>query len=222
VDVQEARSISSNQKRSNRRLTATFVRQVREPGRYGDGNGLCLVVDPSLASRWVLRVQANGRRRDIGLGGSKSVTLAEARDLAQEIRRKARTGQDPVAVRRDEREGVPSFEAMAKTVHAAHLNTWRNGKHTAQWLATLDAYAFPMIGKLPVNRIETGDVLKVLLPIWTAKPETARRVLQRLRTVLDHATAAGHRSGEKPVPHRRDWSAEARRHRSALCCASLC
>ena len=187
-----------NPRNGGRGLTATFVRQNRDPGRYGDGNGLYLVVDPSGASRWVLRVQANGKRRDIGLGGIGSVTLAKARDLAHDVRRKAKAGCDPVAARRAERDGMPTFAAMARTVHTARLETWRNGKHTLQWLATLEAYAFPLIGKLSVNRVEPGDVLKVLLPIWTAKPETARRVLQRLHNVLDHATAAGHRSGENP------------------------
>jgi integrase len=189
-----------------RGLNAASVKQMRKPGRYGDGNGLYLIVDPPPAgserkvgaARWVLRVQAGGKRRDVGLGGAKSVTLAEARDLAHEIRRKAKSGQDPVAARRREREGMPTFEALATTVHKARLATWRNGKHTAQWLATLEAYAFPILGKLPVNRVETGHVLKVLMPIWTAKPETARRVLQRIGNVLDHATAAGHRSGENP------------------------
>lgn len=93
---------------------------------------------------------------------------------------------------------VPTFEALAKIVHAAHSKTWRNDKHHDQWLNTLDTYVFPTFGKTPVNRIETGDVLKVLLPIWTEKPETARRIMQRIRTVLDHAAAAGHRSGENP------------------------
>lgn len=179
-------------------LTAAFVDKVKTPGKYGDGNGLYLIVDPSKASRWVLRVQSGGRRRDVGLGGTKSVTLAEARDLAYEIRKKARAGLDPVAVRRAEREGVPTFEECAKTVHAANLKSWRNGKHTDQWINTLEAYVYPTIGKRQVNKIETGDILKVLMPIWTDKPETARRALQRVRTVLDHATAAGHRSGENP------------------------
>ncbi|CCB65248.1 site-specific integrase [Hyphomicrobium sp. MC1] len=184
--------------RKKKGLTALFVEKVRTPGRYGDGNGLMLVVDQSGASRWVLRVQTNGRRRDIGLGGTSVVSLSEARDLAHEIRRKAKAGLDPVAVRRAERQGVPTFEDCAKIVHAANLKTWRNGKHTDQWLNTLEAYAFPVIGKRPVNKVETGDILKILMPIWTDKAETARRVLQRLRTVLDHATAAGHRSGENP------------------------
>ena len=78
------------------------------------------------------------------------------------------------------------------------MATWKNGKHTAQWLATLEAYAFPLIGKLPVNRVGTAEVLKILLPIWTQKPETARRVLQRVSTILDYGTASGFRGGENP------------------------
>lgn len=184
--------------RAGKRLTAAFVEKAKKPpGRYGDGGGLMLVVDPTGAARWVLRVQSNGKRRDVGLGGASVVTLAEARDRAHEIRRKARAGDDPVAARRATKD-VPTFEELAKTVHIAHAATWRNWKHAAQWVSSLEAYAFPIFGKTPVNRIETGDVLKALLPIWTAKPETARRVFQRIRTVLDHATAAGHRSGENP------------------------
>ena len=191
---------------TSRALTATFVRQVQKPGRYGDGNGLYLIVNPPPSgsgrkigsSRWVLRVQSSGKRRDIGLGGASTVTLAEARDLAHEIRRKAKAGQDPVAARRAERDGMPTFKEVAESTHKARLGTWRNGKHTAQWLATLEAHAFPALGSLPVNRVQSGDVLKVLLPIWTEKPETARRVLQRIGNVFDHATAAGHRSGENP------------------------
>lgn len=190
---------SAVRRRGSNRLTSTFVTKSRKkPGRYVDGDGLCLVVDATGAQRWVLRIQANGKRRDVGLGGASVVTLAEARDLAHDIRRKARAGADPVAARRAARTSVPTFETLAKTVHAAQAKSWRNGKHQEQWIATLERLAFPTIGKLPVNRIETGDVLKVLLPIWTETPETARRVMQRIRTVLDHATAAGHRSGENP------------------------
>lgn len=191
---------SRTRQRGSNRLTAVFVAKAKKkPGRYVDGGGLCLVVDASGAQRWVLRIQANGKRRDVGLGGVSVVTLAEARDLAHDIRRKVKNdGADPVAARRANRIGVPTFEALAKTVHQEHAKTWRNGKHHDQWLNTLESYVFPAFGQTPVNRIETGDVLKVLLPIWTEKPETARRVMQRIRTVLDHATAAGHRSGENP------------------------
>ncbi len=180
-------------------LSATFVRQVKIPGRYGDGAGLYLVVDPSGASRWMLRVQINGRRRDVGLGGTSSVGLAEARDKAHEIRRLAKLGQDPVEARRTQRDGIATFESCARAVHKNRMATWKNGKHQAQWLKTLETYAFPTIGKTAMNRIGTAEILKLLLPIWTAKPETARRVLQRIRTVIDYATASGLRSGENPT-----------------------
>jgi integrase len=179
-------------------LTAVFVRQKNEPGRYCDGNGLYLVVDPSGASRWVLRVMHHGRRRDVGLGGTSSVTLAEARDKAYELRRLAKKGDDPVAARRALREGVPTFEICARTVHNNRKATWRNGRHQDSWLRTLELYAFTMIGQTPINRVGTAEILKLLLPIWTNKPETARRVLQRVSIVIDYATAAGMRSGENP------------------------
>jgi integrase len=179
-------------------LTAVFVRQNKAAGRYGDGNGLYLVVDESGASRWILRVMRHGRRRDIGLGGASTVTLAEARDKAHELRRLAKSGEDPVAARRAVRDGVPTFEVCARKVHESRKAQWRNGKHQAQWLKTVELYAFPSIGQMPINRIGTAEILKLLLPIWTAKPETARRVLQRVSNVIDYGTAAGMRSGENP------------------------
>ncbi len=179
-------------------LTAVFMRQKKTAGRYGDGNGLYLVVDPSGAQRWVLRVMHEGRRRDIGLGSASLVTLAEARDKAHELRRLAKSGQDPVAARRALREGVPNFEDCAKQVHKTHKATWRSEKHQAQWLKTLELYAFPMIGQMAINRIGTAEVLKLLLPIWSVKPPTARSVLQRVSIIIDYATAAGMRSGENP------------------------
>jgi integrase len=179
-------------------LTATFVSKAKTPGRYSDGGGLYLIIDPSGASRWLLRIQSQGKRRDIGLGSSRDVGLADARDAASSIRRQAKAGQDPVAARRAERDGMPTFQEMAERTHKVRLGAWRNGKHTAQWLSTLEGHVFPVIGTMAVNRVQSADVLKVLLPIWTAKPETARRVLQRIGNVLDHAAAAGHRSGENP------------------------
>ena len=184
--------------RGSNGLTAVFVRQKKDPGRYGDGNGLYLVVDPSGASRWVLRVMCNGKRRDVGLGGTATISLAEARDKAHELRKLAKAGEDPVAARRALREGVPTFEECARTVHKNRKSTWRNGKHTNQWLKTLELYAFPTIGQMAVNRVGTAEILKLLLPIWSTKSETARRVLQRVSTIIDYATAAGMRSGENP------------------------
>src|SRR4051812_39939027 len=109
---------TSVQRRRTNALSAAFVRQHKSAGRYGDGNGLYLVVDPSGASRWVLRVMYRGHRRDVGLGGTSTVTLAEARHEAHELRRLAKAGQDPLAARRALREGVASFEECARTVHS--------------------------------------------------------------------------------------------------------
>lgn len=186
-------------KHPEKALSPIRARNVTEPGRHADGNGLYLVVDPSGAKRWLLRIVVNGKRTDIGLGGLKVVTLAEAREEAARLRKIARAGGDPLAERRAARRVTPTFEAAAQTVHAAHKESWKNSKHVAQWINTLTHYAFPFFGKKQVDQIDSADVLKALNPIWLPKPETARRVLQRIRTVFDWAKASGHRSGDNPV-----------------------
>ena len=178
-------------------LTALKVKAVGEPGRHADGNGLYLVVEPSGAKRWILRTVVQGRRRDIGLGGAGLVSLAEARDRAFVLRKVARAGGDPVAEKA--RGRVPTFAEAAQVAHREHVVAWKSQKHGAQWINTLREYAFPRIGARRVDQIETSEVLKVLSPIWMTKPETARQVKQRIRTVLDWATAAGLRAGENPV-----------------------
>ena len=180
-------------------LWAVRVRAISKPGRYADGNGLYLVVDPSGAKRWILRTVVRGKRRDIGLGGLRLVSLAEAREQAVLYRKLARNGGDPVAERRRERRPVPTFEEAARAVHAEHSAAWRNPKHSGQWINTLAHYVFPMMGDRRVDQIETPDVLRVLAPIWLTRPETARRVRQRIGAVLDWANAAGFREGENPV-----------------------
>lgn len=179
-------------------LTVLRIKSIKEPGRYADGNGLYLVVDKSGAKRWMLRTVVRGRRRDIGLGGIQTVSLAEAREKCSELLKKAKAGGDPLAQRRSEK-AIPTFAEAAATVHQQHVATWKNKKHTAQWINTLTTYAFPTLGSRAVNDIETAHVLAALSPIWLSKPETARRVSQRVRTVLDWAKAAGFRSSENPV-----------------------
>ncbi len=168
-------------------------------GRHFDGQGLHLFVKPSGTASWVLRVTAGGRRKDIGLGSIDVVSLVEARERARQYRAVAKSGGDPIAERRKALRSVPTFEQAARRVHAEHAPSWRNAKHGAQWLSTLETYAFPMIGALRTTQIDVPDVLRVLSPIWLSRPETARRVRQRIRTVLDWARAAGHRDGENPV-----------------------
>ncbi len=170
-----------------------------KPGRHADGNGLYLEVDPSGARRWLLRLVIQGKRRDIGLGSASLVSLAEAREQAVAMRKLARAGGDPLAERRREQRVVPNFESAARTCHAEHKDSWKNGKHADQWLTTLEAHVFPMIGTMTVDRIGTPEVRDCLLPIWLDKPETARRVRQRIGTVLDWAAAKGFREGENPV-----------------------
>ncbi|MGM0583753.1 MAG: tyrosine-type recombinase/integrase [Pseudomonadota bacterium] len=180
-------------------LNAPTVRNAT-PGRHADGNGLYLHVDDSGARRWVLRTTVHGRRRDIGLGGASLVSLAEAREKARALRKIAREGGDPVAERDKDKRTSLTFADAAKRVHAEQVKpSSRNEKAAAQWLSSLEAYAFPTMGTRPVHAVEQADVLRVLAPIWTEKPETARRVRQRLRTVLDWARTAGHREGINPV-----------------------
>lgn len=181
------------------KLTALKVRSLKEPGRYSDGDGLLLELNRKGSGRWLLRIQSGGRRRDIGLGSMSSVSLADAREAAFEIRRKIAQGIDPVAERKKQQLIIPTFREAAKTVHEEHQKAWKNGKHQKQWLATLKTYAFPSIGSLRVDQIEGPQIRDLLAPIWLTKPETARRVRQRITTILDWACAKGFRETEAPL-----------------------
>ena len=190
------------------KLTKALVKGLG-PGRHADGNGLYLVVDPSGARRWVVRVTVKGQknragkplRTDFGLGGADLVTLPEARARALEYRRLARAGLHP---KYHGAKDIPSFEEIARQVHIERLPTWKNAKHGAQWINTLAEYAFPKIGRLPVDAIGQPEVLSVLSPVWIEKHETARRLAQRIRVVLDVARSKGFREGENPVAAIRD------------------
>ena len=168
-------------------LNATQVKALKEPGRYPAGEGLIVNVAAGGSRSWLLRVQHNGRRRDFGLGSLRDVSLAEARDVAREYRRKLRCGVDPAAERKASEERLPTFKQAALAVHGEHKAGWKNGKHGAQWLSTLESYAFPHFGDLPVSELNSGHVRDALAEIWLTKPETARRVRQRIGTVLDYA-----------------------------------
>ena len=185
------------------KLTKKLVENLGA-GRHGDGNGLYLVVDPSGARRWIVRVVVKGQknkngaplRTDFGLGGADIVTLNQARERALEYRRMAKQGLNP---RFNARQEVPTFEEVAQQVHIDRMPTWKNAKHGAQWINTLRDYAFPKIGRMPVDSIGQPEVLMCLSPIWTEKHETARRLSQRIKIVLDVAKSKGCRSGENPV-----------------------
>jgi len=186
-------------KHPDKALNPTKIRNLTKPGRYADGNGLYLFVEPSGAKRWVLRTIIKGRRSDVGLGGLSVVSLAAARESAAEMRKVARAGGDPLSDRQKEKRVVPTFEEAARQVHTAHSASFRNPKHKAQWIDTLTADVFPFFGSRRIDQVDSSDVLKALNEIWLSKPETARRVRQRIKIVFDWARAAGFRSGDNPV-----------------------
>jgi integrase len=188
------------------KLTALRVEKARDSGLYGDGGGLYLRITPEGTKNWVFRFMLNGRARWMGLGAIHTITLAEARARAAEYRKQRFDGIDPIAVRRAERQQATlnaasaiTFKVCAARYIAAHEAGWRNEKHAAQWKATLKTYAEPTIGSLSAQAIDTGFVLRVLEPIWTAKPETASRLRGRIEAVLDWARARGYRQGENPA-----------------------
>jgi integrase len=181
------------------KLTAIGIRNLKQPGRYSDGNGLILDIGKSGRGSWIVRVQVDGRRRDIGLGSLSGLSLGQARDAAAQIRRDAKAGIDVVAARKREQNIIPTFEAAALKVHTEHKAAWKNSKHQAQWIRTLEVYVFPIIGDRLVSDIEGPAIRDLLAPIWLSKPETARRVRQRIGTVLDWAYAKGYRTTEAPM-----------------------
>jgi len=182
-------------------LTAAKVRTAK-PGRYGDGNGLYLLVRSADARFWVFRYTMKGRMREIGLGSARTFSLAETRSKAMDLHRKVKVGIDPLA----EREMLAAaaaqavtFDDVADSYITAHEAGWRNAKHRQQWRNTIDTYAAPIMGKLAVAKIDTGAVMRVLDPIWREKPETASRLRGRIESVLDFAAARGWRTGENPA-----------------------
>ena len=177
-----------------KRLTAAGVKAA-PPGKHHDDHGLFLFVKPTGARSWVQRLTIRGKRCDLGLGGYPLTTLAEARDMAFENRRTARRGGDPRAAK--QARAVPTFAEAAETVIALYQPTWKSPTKTAGlWRKTLETYALPVIGAKSVADIDTADVLGVLSPIWTDKPETARKVRQRVGAVLKWAIAERHRTDD--------------------------
>lgn len=199
------------------KLTALSVRSAKA-GRHADGDGLYLLVKPTGARSWLLRVQVDGKRRDIGLGtvdmspraskGEESpipipllqrkvLTLSDARAKAEILRVAAKSGLDPVAERDRERRSIPTFRLAAKAAHEALKGGWKE-KGAATFISSLETHAFPSIGDMRVDQIAAGDITSTLTPIWTSKPDMARKVRQRIGTVLNFAHGKGWRAAEAP------------------------
>lgn len=169
-------------------------------GLFSAGKGLYLKVSAKGAGSWVYRYQLNGKPEKIGIGSVRAFTLAEARDMADEYLRMVKRGENPKIHRVARAEAKQAiFDVLVAEYIEAHRHGWKNEKHTQQWHNTLKTYASPIIGQLPAESITTEHVLEILKPIWQAKPETARRVRNRIELVLDSAKARGLRSGDNPA-----------------------
>ena len=190
-----------------RELSALAVSKLRNEGRYAVGGADGLHFRISGGSRaWVLRIQIGARRSDLGLGPYPEVSLAEAREVARELRKKVRAGIDPRSEKQEVRASIAVAKARAKTFEEcarAYVEVqrpgWKSEKHAKQWSATLETYAYPVFGSLPVSSVDRAVVLKVLNPIWATKTETAKRLRGRIEAVLDWAKVYGYRDGENPA-----------------------
>jgi integrase len=207
------------------KLTALKVAREKKPGLYGDGGGLYLQVADRGSRSWIFRYwiaerdpatgeivrdpttnKVCGRAREMGLGSCITVSLAEARGRALECRKLREKEIDPIDAREAakrqaalERAKALKFKDAAATYMAAHRVAWKNDKHAAQWVSTLQTYAYPVLGAVSVHSIETALIMKVIEPMWAEKPETANRLRGRIESILDWATVRGYREGENPA-----------------------
>ncbi len=188
------------------RLSALAVMRGKRRGYLADGGGLYLQVSATGGRSWVFRFRDGGRLREMGLGSTHTLSLAEARDAALACRKQRLAGIDPIEARKADRATARleaaramTFRQCAEAYIAAHKAGWKNPKHAAQWPATLQTYAYPVMGDLPVQGVDVGLVMKVLEPIWTTKTETASRLRGRIEAVLDWATVRGFRQGDNPA-----------------------
>lgn len=182
------------------KLTALSVKAaLTNPGAYQDGNGLFLKVDKRGGASWILRLQRDGKRQDIGLGSASLLSLGEARDKASELRKAVKLQRrDILAEKKDAIAAKVTFSDAARQYHAENAAGWKSTIYRRQWLASLENYAFPELGNMPTGSIMTSDIIAVLTPIWQKIPETARQVRNRICAVLDYAHAKGWRSTEAP------------------------
>jgi integrase len=191
-------------------LTARRVLTEARPGLHGDGGGLYLQVAPTGSKSWILRYQLRGRRRDMGLGAAGLFSLADAREKAVAARRLVAEGIDPIADRKAREaarlaaedaaeKASKTFRQCAEGYIAAQRAGWRNPKHAAQWASTLETYAYPVLGDMPMASIDPSHIKKVLAPIWETKTETASRLRGRIEAIFDSAKAETIVTGDNPA-----------------------
>ena len=189
-----------------RPLTVKEVAAINKPGTWRVSRNLYVQVSDAGTKAWLFRYMLNGRSHGMGLGPLDLVTLAEARDKALLCRKLLLDGIDPLEERRQKRmqallaaTATMTFRDCATRYIEAHARGWKNGKHRQQWRNTLETYAYPVVGDLPVAAIGTGLVMQIIEPLWTTKTETASRLRGRLESILDWATARNCRTGDNPA-----------------------
>jgi integrase len=189
------------------RLTSLKVARAKRPGMYADGGSLYLRVAPGGSRQWMFRYTAlDGRPHDMSLGAAHTFTLAEARERATEARKLRADGVDPLDHKRARTAALRAADAKAMTFRQCaegfirdNESEWTSARHRDEWQVTLSRYAFPLLGSLPVEAIDTPLVLKVVKPLWERIPVTAKRLLGRIENVLGWATVHHYRHGDNPA-----------------------
>jgi integrase len=211
---QVAADAKKTKSKARDRLSALMVKSITAPGIYHDGGGLYLQVSrlESRSKSWFLRYTIEGKVRDMGLGSLTEWSLSEIRERAKKYRRMLDDKLDPIEVRNSERllqkaevaekaklqASQKTFAECAYECHKSLKSSWKNSKHGDQWINTLTTYAFPILGKNLIAEVDKHSIKNVMLPIWLSKKDTADRLLQRIRTVMDWAVAHEYHPGYKP------------------------
>ena len=182
-------------------LTALKVKSLKKPGKHADRDSLYLNITKGGNKSWIYRYQLDGRRREMGLGSIKNVSLIEARELAADARKLHKRGVDPKTQRDSDeaRSQNLTFKECAEAYIESHRIGWKNPKHVSQWSNTLTQYAYPSIGNAAIDKVDTSQVMAILRPIWNTKNETASRVRGRIENILSWATVQGYREGPNPA-----------------------
>jgi len=189
-------------------LSALDIKRLNKPGRHAVGyiSGLLLNVKDSGAKSWMLRTIIGNRRCSIGLGPYPEITLSQARNKARCYKEDIRQGVDPLEQKKarqrsliNSQNGRMTFAQAARFCHDKKISEFRNDKHGRDWISSVNRYANPIIGHLPVDEIDLQHILKILEPVWQEKTETATRLRQRIESILSWATVSGYRKGDNPA-----------------------
>jgi integrase len=181
---------------------------LKKHGRYTDSltKGLQLLYKPSETKYWLLRFAFNGKRHELGIGPFPEITPKEARQIAQEARTLLAKGENPLTSKLAQKAEIKALERkkitfrdFALTCVADKQSEWSSDKHAAQWTYSLEKFAFPVIGEMALDEIDTDDILKILTPIWKSKTETASRLRGRLEWILAAACTRKLRNGMNPA-----------------------